>query len=81
MQKIEQELTLDELFAQAEQIAEKLEEPQLALEEAFAAYEQGMQVLRDCNRRIDEVEKKMLVMNADGTLTPFADMGGKDDEP
>ena len=68
-----QEVSLEELFAQAEEIAAKLEQPQIALEDAFAAYEQGMQIIRACNGRIDQVEKKMLVMNEDGSLAPFDD--------
>lgn len=68
-----QEVSLEELFAQAEAIAAKLEQPQIALEDAFAAYEQGMQIIRACNGRIDQVEKKMLVMNEDGSLAPFDD--------
>ena len=39
----------------------------------FSAYEQGMQIIRACNSRIDQVEKKMLVMNAEGELEPFGD--------
>ena len=71
-----QEVSLEELFAQAEAIVEKLEEPQIALEDAFAAYEQGMQIIRACNRRIDQVEKKMLVMNEDGGLDLFDQENG-----
>ena len=66
-----QEVSLEELFAQAETIVARLEEPQIALEDAFAAYEQGMQIIRACNARIDQVEKKMLVMNEDGGLDLF----------
>lgn len=73
-----QEVSLEELFAQAEEIAAKLEQPQIALEDAFAAYEQGMQIIHACNGRIDKVEKKMLVMNEDGGLSAF-DHDGADE--
>ncbi len=66
-----QEVSLEELFSQAEEIVTKLEEPQIALEDAFAAYEQGMQIIRACNARIDQVEKKMLVINENGDLDLF----------
>ena len=66
-----QEVGLEELFAQAEAIATQLEQPQIALEDAFSAYEKGMQIIRACNERIDQVEKKLLVMNEDGSLTPL----------
>ena len=50
-----------------------MEEPDLPLEDAFAAYEHGMKIIRACNSRIDQVEQKMLVMNAEGELTPFGE--------
>lgn len=73
----EPECGLEELFAQAEELIARLEEPQLPLEEAFAAYEQGMKVIARCNGRIDAVEKKMLMMNEEGTLEPFEVSGGR----
>ena len=68
-----QEQSLEELFAEAEALIGRMEDPDISLEEAFAAYEQGMKMIRACNRRIDQVEQKMLVMNAEGELVPFAE--------
>ena len=65
------EQSLEELFAQAEALIGRMEQPELPLEEAFAAYEQGMKIIRACNSRIDRVEQKMLVMNETGELVPF----------
>lgn len=65
------ELNLEELFARAEALIGQMEEPELPLEEAFAAYEQGMKIIRACNSRIDQVEQKMLVMNEAGELVPL----------
>lgn len=67
------ERSLEELFAEAEELIVHMEEPELSLEEAFAAYEQGMKIIRACNSRIDLVEQKMLVMNEEGDLVPFED--------
>ena len=69
----EDDRSLEELFAEAEELIGRMEEPELSLEDAFAAYEQGMRIIRACNSRIDQVEKKMLVMNAEGELEPFGD--------
>ena len=63
--------SLEELFADAEALIRRMEEPNLRLEEAFAAYEQGMKIIRACNSRIDQVEQKMLVMNEERVLTVF----------
>ena len=65
--------SLEELFADAEALIRRMEEPDLPLEEAFAAYEQGMKIIRACNSRIDRVEQKMLVMNDAGELVPFGE--------
>lgn len=67
------EQTLEELFAEAEALIGRMEEPDLPLEEAFAAYEQGMKIIRRCNSRIDQVEQKMLMMNEEGELVPFGE--------
>lgn len=69
----EDDKSLEELFAEAEELIGRMEEPELSLEDAFAAYEKGMRIIRACNSRIDQVEKKMLVMNAEGELEPFGD--------
>ena len=63
--------SLEELFADAEALIRRMEEPDLPLEEAFAAYEQGMKIIRACNSRIDQVEQQMLLMNEEGALVPF----------
>lgn len=69
----QEEQSLEELFAEAEALIGRMEEPDLPLEEAFAAYEQGMKIIRACNSRIDQVEQKMLVMNEEGELVPFGE--------
>lgn len=66
-----EDLNLEELFARAEALIGQMEEPELPLEEAFAAYEQGMKIIQACNSRIDQVEQKMLVMNEAGELVPL----------
>ncbi len=62
---------LESLFSMAEELIGRMEDPRLPLEEALAAYERGVRVIRACNRRIDSVEKKMLVLNGSGGLEPF----------
>ena len=70
---LEETRSLEELFLEAEALIGRMEEPDLSLEDAFAAYEQGMKIIRACNSRIDQVEQKMLVMNEAGELVPFED--------
>ncbi len=46
------ELSLEENFARLEEIIERLGE-EIALEEAFRVYGEGMAVLKQCNEQID----------------------------
>lgn len=62
---------LEELFALAEQTVSSMEDSELPLEDAFAAYEQGMRLVRACNDRIDRVEKQMLMVNSEGEPVTF----------
>ena len=62
-------MTIEETFAKIEETIEKLEQDDIALEDAFAAYSEGMKLLKDCNDQIDKVEKKVLKLATDGNLT------------
>lgn len=71
MSEEKQEMTLEESFSRLDEMLEKLENPQLPLEESFRLYQQGMELLAKCNEKIDTVEKKILIMNGDGELDEF----------
>ncbi len=62
-------MTIEENFAKIEETIEKLEQDDVSLEEAFAAYSDGMKLLKECSDQIDMVEKKVLKLAADGRLT------------
>ncbi len=61
-------LTLEENFERLEETIGRLEDEELSLEEAFAAYSEGMALLKTCNEQIDRVEKKVLKLAEDGEL-------------
>ena len=67
-----QEETLEEVFAQLDDLAEKLEDKETSLEVSFNLYKQGMELLKFCSDKLDTVEKKMLQMNEDGTFSEFS---------
>ncbi len=64
---------LEENFARLEEIIELLEDDSIPLAEAFAAYSEGMAVLKQCNDAIDRVEKQVLKLSASGQLEVFGD--------
>ncbi len=53
-----------------EQVVEQLESGELSLEESLAAFERGVGLVRLCNQKLTEVEKKieMLVRDKEGKL-------------
>lgn len=62
-------MTIEENFEKIEKTIEKLEQEEISLEDAFAAYSEGMKLLKECNDQIDKVEKKVLKLAEDGKLT------------
>jgi len=62
-------MTIEETFAKLEETLALLESDEVSLEEAFAAYSEGMKLLKLCNDQIDKVEKQVLKLSGDGTLT------------
>lgn len=61
-------MTIEENFAKIEETIEKLEAEDISLEDAFAAYSEGMKLLKTCNDQIDKVEKKVLKLTESGVL-------------
>ena len=68
----EEELSLEEAFQELGILAQKLEDRETSLEDSFLLYQQGMELLKFCNGKLDTVEKKMLQMNEDGTFSEFS---------
>ena len=60
---------MEDNFLKIDEVIEKLEAEDISLEDAFAAYSEGMQLLKTCNEQIDRVEKKVLKLSEDGELT------------
>ena len=67
-----EEKTVEQAFTELDALAERLEDPATSLEDSFRCYKQGMELLKYCSDRLDQVEKKMLELNEDGTLREFS---------
>ena len=50
-----------------------MDEEEVPLEESFKYYEEGMQLLKDTAAKIETVEKKVKVLQEDGSLKDFAE--------
>ena len=70
--QIQEEKSLEEVFAELDLLAEKLEDRETYLEDSFLLYRQGMELLKFCSDRLDTVEKKMLQINENGAFSEFS---------
>ncbi|HAR08563.1 MULTISPECIES: exodeoxyribonuclease VII small subunit [Halomonas] len=74
-QKDDESLDFASAMTQLETLVERLESGELTLEESLKAFEQGVALTRDAQKRLDEAELKVrsLTENADGgmQLSPF----------
>lgn len=64
-------LSLEQTFAELEEVIQKMEEGAVSLEESFKLYHKGMDMLKSCNDKIDKIEKQMLILDEGGDLHEF----------
>lgn len=65
---MEKKITIEESLAEVNDIVKQLESDETTLEEAFSLYEQGIKKVAQCNKVLEEIEKKILILNDDGSL-------------
>ena len=65
------EQSLETVFEQLDKIVEGLEAEDVSLEDSFALYHKGMDLLKVCNEKIDTIEKKMMVLDENGEEHEF----------
>ena len=63
--------TLNDLLEQLDEVMKKMEDTDISLEESFYLYETGMKMLKQCNDKIDAVEKKVLLLDKEGNEHEF----------
>lgn len=62
---------LEEMFKDLEELIGKMENEEITLEQTFDLYNNGMELLKKCNLSIDEVEKKVRVLDENGETDEF----------
>ena len=67
----EEKLTLEEAFVKLNEIITNLEKEDITLENSFQSYQEGMKTIQYCNGLIDQVEKKVLVIDELGDSNEF----------
>lgn len=66
-----QEMTIEASFARLKEILAAMEKEDATLEDSYRLYEEGMKLVRSCSEKIDRVEKKVQLLNQDGTTQDF----------
>lgn len=70
-EKEENNLTIEEAFAQIEDKIKALESDDISLEASFKEYQEGMNLLKYCHEKVSEVEQKVQKIAEDGSLEEF----------
>jgi len=63
--------SLEEVFESLDEVMEELESDDVSLENSFRLYNQGMELLKLCNDKIDKVEKQIKILDEDGAEHEF----------
>lgn len=62
--------TVEENLLELENTINELEKEDVTLENAFSLYEKGMKLVKECEKEIDTVEKKVLELSG-GSVHEF----------
>ncbi len=65
------QMSLNDVFTGVEETLEKLRGDDLSLEDSFALYKEGMEMLKACAEKIDTVEKKVQKLDEEGNTGEF----------
>lgn len=57
--------SLEEILNELGDIVDKMSNEELTLEESFKMYEQGIKLCKQCNDKIDKVEKQLEIMEGE----------------
>lgn len=70
----EVELPLEQALLQLETLVESMESGELTLDQALAAFEQGIKLTRQCQQTLADAEQKVqMLLEQNGSLVPAAD--------
>lgn len=57
-----EELNFEELMIKLEDITNKLENEKLSLDESVKLFEEGMEISKECNNKLEDAEKKITIL-------------------
>ena len=72
-------LSFEEAYRRLNEMAESLEDGGVSLSDAMSRYEEGMELVRLCNRLLDEAELRITNLR-DSSSAPSADIEDSEDD-
>ncbi len=58
-----EKMTINEGFEKLQAIMEKMDDDSVSLEDSFNLYNEGVKLVKEINGKLDETEKKLIVIN------------------
>jgi exodeoxyribonuclease VII small subunit len=55
--------TLEQSFEKLDKIIKKMEEENPTLDESFKLYNDGINLVKNCTKQLDKVEKQIVILN------------------
>lgn len=71
--KKEEKISLEEALEKIDETINRLQKEEISLEESFRLYKEGMDYVKICSETIDRVEKKVLMLNQEGSLNELGE--------
>ncbi len=67
----EKKVTFEDAMKRLDKITEELSREGVSLEEALALYEEGVKLVRECNKKLEDTERKIKILqiSSNGELT------------
>ncbi len=62
----EKEISIEKAMDRLEEIARRLEEPEISLKESLAIYTEGVNLVQECKGHLADVEKEMIILEQKG---------------
>lgn len=63
--EVKEERSIEESFDMLDELIERLESGEESLEESFRNYEEGMKLIKNCNKKIEKIEKQILILSGE----------------
>lgn len=57
--------TIEDNFQKLEEILKQMQSENATLEDSFKLYKEGLEIVQECNRQIDKIEKKISIIEKD----------------